>query len=46
LGGLSSQKVKASWRERFIIMQKHFGSRKTFIAHLKIFMRAAKQGSI
>lgn len=42
LGGLSSQKVKASWKERFNIMKKHFGLLKTMTAHVKIVLRAMK----
>jgi len=39
-GGLSSQKVKSSWKERFLIMKKHFGLFQTLLAHFKIVLRA------
>jgi glycosyltransferase involved in cell wall biosynthesis len=40
LGGLSSQKVKKSWKERFRIMCSHFGLFQTLIAHIWILFRA------
>ncbi|MCK9481219.1 MAG: glycosyltransferase [Bacteroidia bacterium] len=40
LGGLSSKKKWASWKERFRIMKKHFGLLKTLKAHITIVFRA------
>lgn len=40
LGGLSSQKKWQSWKERFLIMHKHFGLMQSIIAHMQIIIRA------
>lgn len=40
LGGLSSQKLKKSWKERFVIMLTHFGLLQTLFAHIWIVFRA------
>ena len=39
LGGLSSQRLKASWKERFAIMKSHFGLFKTIVAHFYFVIR-------
>jgi glycosyltransferase involved in cell wall biosynthesis len=39
LGGLSSQRLKASWKERFAIMKHYFGLFKTLLAHFYFVIR-------
>jgi hypothetical protein len=40
LGGLSSRKLRKSWKERFHIMCTHFGILQTLFAHIWIVIRA------
>lgn len=42
-GGLSIINEKKSWKERFSIMQKHYGLIPTIFNHIYILMRAAKR---
>ncbi len=45
-GGISAQHRKASWKERFRILIKHFGLVPTLYEHLRIVFQALKRGNL
>jgi hypothetical protein len=45
-GGISTQHRKASLKQRFTILQKHFGLVATLWQHVVITVRAIRRGSI
>jgi len=42
MGGASVQNLKKSWKERFLVMQSHFGLVQTIFAHMWIFGRGVR----
>jgi glycosyltransferase involved in cell wall biosynthesis len=45
-GGISAKHRKASWKERFNILQEHFGLIPTIWEHLRIVGQAIKRGNV
>jgi hypothetical protein len=42
MGGASVQNLKKSWKERFQVMQSHFGLPQTILAHVWIMFRGVR----